>query len=65
MVTLTDKSIMTWGKYKGYVLVNVPASYLIYIYVNFTIHTALKKYIEDNLGVLKMQAKNDAKERYK
>lgn len=54
---MDDNSLMTFGKYKGVKIANVPASYLIYIYENGRLWGDLKEYIEDNLEVLKEEIK--------
>lgn len=56
---LTDDSIMWFGDYKGRKLVNVPASYLLYIYNNNKAFGKLKDYIEDNLQVLEVEFENE------
>lgn len=58
---LTDKSLMPFGKHKGEALANVPASYLIYIYENFSLPENLKKYIRDNLEGLRQDVKRQVK----
>lgn len=65
MVRLTDKSLMTFGKYQGYQLANVPAGYLIWLYENASINESLKAYIKDNLDALKMEKKRADNEKYK
>lgn len=54
---LTDNSIITFGKYRGQALVNVPGSYLLHLYntPNNGLDPALKRYIKDNLEVLKQE----------
>lgn len=54
---LTDESIMPWGKYKGYEMQNVPASYLIWLYENDKCDKAVRDYIKENLDFLKMEVK--------
>ena len=51
----TDK--MPFGKYKDQPMVNVPGSYLIWLYDNGKCYGDLKKYIEDNMDVFKKEAK--------
>lgn len=49
---------MPFGEFRGQALVNVPATKLIWYYYNYrNIDASLKKYIEDNMDVLKQQAK--------
>lgn len=57
---ITDKSKMAFGKYSGYPLIDVPASYLIFL------HDSGKAgryaaYIKDNMDVLSKQAKKEKK----
>jgi uncharacterized protein (DUF3820 family) len=52
---MDDYSIMPFGKYKGRQLINVPASYLIWLYDNNKAFGKLKEYIKDNLDVLQKQ----------
>lgn len=51
----TDK--MPFGQHKGTAMINVPGSYLIWLYDNGKCYGDLKKYIEDNMEVLKKEAK--------
>lgn len=56
--TFTDTSLMPFGQHKGKKLIDVPASYLLYMYdKGYVNNEALKKYIADNLTVLKAQSK--------
>lgn len=48
---------MSFGKYKGHKLANVPADYLIFIYEEYNLQAPLKKYIADNLQGLKQEVK--------
>lgn len=59
---MTDDSIMPFGKYKDEKLINVPASYLLWLNAQWDDKPPerdrdkeLKKYIEDNLDVLRME----------
>ena len=62
---LTDESLMPFGKYKGEKMVNVPASYLMWIYDEWTLpnprfgfaYKDVKVYIEENLDVLQEEIK--------
>ncbi len=64
-MALTDESIMPFGKHKGKEMANVPASYLLWIYDEWTLpnprfgfaHQEVKAYIEENLEVLKKEVK--------
>lgn len=65
---MNDNSIMPFGKYKGIKLINVPASYLLWLYSQWTETTQLddnqkelKEYIEDNMKVLEMELKQEKK----
>ena len=65
-MALTDESIMPFGKHKGKEMANVPASYLLWIYDEWTltnprfgfVHQEVKAYIEENLDVLKKEVKS-------
>ena len=57
MAKFTDETRMPFGKHKGGQLINVPASYLIWLYDNQMRNGALKNYIEDNLDVLRQEIK--------
>ena len=57
----TDESTMLFGKYKGEKLANVPASYLLWLHEQNIPKNDLKKYIEDNMEVLKADIKNNKK----
>lgn len=65
-MALTDESIMPFGKHKGKEMANVPASYLLWIYDEWTlpnprfgfVHQEVKAYIEVNLDVLKKEVKS-------
>jgi uncharacterized protein (DUF3820 family) len=52
---MDDNSIMPFGKYKGIELANVPAKYLLWLYYEGNLSGQLKKYITDNLDVLKKE----------
>lgn len=57
MSKFTDESIMPFGAHKGKKMANIPADYLVYIYDNFSFsyYPEVKKYIKDNLDVLKSE----------
>lgn len=57
MEKLNDGSIMPWGKYKGHLMENVPANYLIWLYENDKCDKRVKDYIIENLDFLKMEIK--------
>lgn len=54
---LKDTDKMPWGLHKGKAMVNVPAKYLIWLLENNKCSGDVKKYIEDNIDVLKKEAK--------
>lgn len=66
---LTDESLMPFGKHKGEKMANVPASYLLWIYDEWTlpnprfgfVHKEVKAYIEENLDALKKEIKSQQK----
>lgn len=55
---LTDESPMLFGKYKGDKMVNVPASYLMWLYDNNKCNAEVREYIKENLDVLQKEIKN-------
>lgn len=59
---MDDNSLMPWGKHKGKKLIDVPASYLLWLYenkLNFLKNEKdLELYIEDNMQVLELEIKN-------
>lgn len=61
----TDESKMPYGQHVGKQLKDVPASYLLFIYENHDLNSTqrwgLRVYIEDNLQVLNLQAKQNVK----
>ena len=54
---LNDRSQMPFGKYQGKTMANVPAQYLLWLYNNGCNHLEVKKYILNNLEILKKEAK--------
>lgn len=54
---LTDDSPMPFGKYKGKAMIDVPASYLIYLYEQDFCYGAVKDYIKENMNALKLEIK--------
>lgn len=54
---LSDASIMWFGIHKGKQLEDVPASYLLWLYENNKCPDNLRKYIDDNMDILKIEAK--------
>ena len=63
MNKMTDDSIITFGKYKGQKLANVPPEYLLWLYENGNVYGELKAYIADNLEVIKSEINYKAKTR--
>lgn len=64
---LTDNDIIPSGKYakggleggaNGTKMIDVPAKYLMYVYDNNMCNARIRKYVEDNLDVLRQQAKD-------
>lgn len=55
---MDDNSKMPWGLHKGKAMVNVPAEYLVWLYDNNKCSSDVRKYIKDNLDVLKSEIKN-------
>lgn len=52
MSTLTDDSLMPYGKYKGKKMANVPPDYLIWLYDNGKCNEQVKRYVFSNYSVL-------------
>ena len=50
-----DTSLMPFGKHRGKVLIDVPVSYLLWLYDNDICYGNLKEYIKDNLQVLRKE----------
>ena len=60
VAVLEDDDLMPTGKYKNKKMVDVPASYLIYIFDKEMVsNIRVKNYIIDNLDVLRQQAKTE------
>ena len=57
MEKLTDQTIMSFGKYKGHKLANVPPDYLLWIYDNYSLKPELKAYIDENRQCLNQEVK--------
>jgi uncharacterized protein (DUF3820 family) len=56
---MNDESLMPWGRYKGYNMINVPASYLIWLYENNKCDDQVREYIEDNLSFLREEVRHE------
>lgn len=52
---MNDESIMPFGKYKGEKIANIPPDYLLWLYDNGKCYGEVRKYIADNLDVLKSE----------
>ena len=53
---MNDQSIISFGKYKGLTLEEVPDSYLLWLYENGKCFGQLKDYIAENLDSIKHNA---------
>jgi len=59
---MTDESLMPFGKYKGYAMVNIPADYLLWLYENATqLRSDMKTYLEDNIDVIRAEVNRSKK----
>jgi uncharacterized protein (DUF3820 family) len=56
---LEDEDLMPFGKYKGDKMQDVPAKYLLYINDMIGTNARVKQYIQANLEIIKLQAKNE------
>lgn len=54
-MTLTDDSLMPWGKYKNLPMFKVPADYLLFMYDQNKCSKDVKDYIEDSFDILKKE----------
>ena len=61
MNKLTDGSLMPFGKYKGDKMVNVPASYLLWLYENNKCSGVVREYIIENLDALRKELNRTSK----
>jgi uncharacterized protein (DUF3820 family) len=52
---LTDNSQMPFGKYKGEKMINVPASYLMFLFENNKTTPAVAKYIAFNMDAIQKE----------
>lgn len=65
-IMLSDNDKMPFGKYKNVEMANVPASYLLWLYDEYTLpgprfgfqNSEVKAYIKENLDVLKSEIKD-------
>lgn len=60
MVKYDDKTLISFGAYKGAALANVPAWYLLRA-LDWNISAPLRQYIKDNQTVLELEAKRNNK----
>lgn len=58
---MTDTDLMPFGVHKGKKLIDVPASYLLWLLENNKCSGEVKKYIEDNKDVLQVEIKRSQK----
>lgn len=56
---MTDNDKMPFGKYEGKSMIEVPASYLLWLHEKGCFNHDVRKYINDNLEAIKMEAKKD------
>lgn len=54
---MKDDSKMPYGKYSGQRMIDVPASYLLWLYDNNKCSGEVKKYIQENIDVLRSEVK--------
>lgn len=55
MSKLTDGSCMPFGKYKGEKMINVPSSYLMFLFETNKCTPEVAVYISENIEVLKKE----------
>lgn len=55
---LTDNDLMPYGEHIGVAMVNIPAKELLAMYESEECTDEVKAYIEDNIEILKKEAKN-------
>lgn len=53
---MNDTSIMPFGIHKGKALANVPAKYLLWLHDKVCEHEGVRRYIIENLSILKKEA---------
>ncbi len=56
MKEITDNTPMPFGKYRGKPMIEIPAIYLLWLHDNSCDHAGVKKYIINNLEVLRKEA---------
>ena len=52
---MTSESIMAFGKHKGKPLSEIPHSWFEYMYYRHLLTGELKKYAEENVGIIRFQ----------
>lgn len=58
-----DNTVITFGKYEGTKLANIPASYLLWLYEKVSsLDRSIKAYIEDNMDLLKHEIEKEKNE---
>jgi uncharacterized protein (DUF3820 family) len=58
---MKDDSIIPFGIHKGKALANVPAKYLLWLYHERKCSFELRRYIEENMAVLKEEIEREKK----
>lgn len=61
MATLTDETIMPFGKYQGKKLGDVPDYYLLWLHTEGTKNVLLKEYLDENIEAIKANIKSKKK----
>lgn len=56
IVAMKDTDPMPFGKHKGVALANVPASYLLWLSGENLSHRPLRKYLDENIDVIRKEA---------
>jgi len=56
MTLITDNTPIPFGKCKGTAMANVPAKYLLWLFEQGCKHEGVRRYIMDNLQLLKREA---------
>lgn len=55
-VTVTDQTLMTFGKHKGKPMIKVSAKWLLWLWKQNELSYPILKYIEDNFDTIKADA---------
>lgn len=58
MNKLTDGSTMPFGKYKGVKMIDIPASYLLWLFENNKTTPVVAVYISENMDAIKKEIKD-------